>query len=303
MSDRGARRAGTFLVIITALAAIAAVADAVPGAAKDEGELLRLIKSDVFDRQWSQVLAECDEFIRNYPRSQALPRAYYYRAQALDSLKRLNEALEGYSEFLNRFPAEAGAIREDALLKRITLSRTLYQTGATGHLWVILEGMDEKGNAQVYAAIESTKIDHAPAHKKAIPILKDCAQFETEQELRNECVVALLRVAPGEVPSGTTTPPKRDGDQARLIKVEVFNKLQSKIVVKVNLPLAFAELLLESLDDQYRQMIEQHLLKDVPEAPKSLPDLKKLFEEIRKGGPQTIIEIDGEEERIRVWIE
>ncbi len=296
MSDRAAR--GLVLLIVSALVfpAIAAAAD--------EGELLRRIKSDVFERRWPEVLRECDEFIGNFPKSRALPRAYYYRAQALESLKKSDEAIEAYTDFLKRFPAETGTLREDALLKRISLARLLYQRGETGNLWVILEGMDEKDTAQIYSAIESSKIDHGPAHRKAVPILKDCAQFETEQELKHECVVALLRVAPGEVPTGAaSSPPKREGDQARLIKVEVFNKLQGKMAVKVNLPLAFAELLLESLDDQYRHIIEKELLKDVPEAPRSLPDLKKLFEAIREGGPQTLVEIDGEQERIRVWIE
>lgn len=302
MPDRARR-----FVALTLLSVILAVGLA---AASDEGELLRRIKSDVFDRLWPQVLTECDEFIASFPRSQALPRAYYYRAQALESLKRNDEAIKAYSEFLKRFSSETGALREDALLKRITLARIQYQNKLTGNLGVILEGMDEDGATQIYAAIEAAKIDHVPAQKKAIPVLKDCAQFETQEELKNECVVALLRLDPKQVPAGAGTSATPGANQAKLIRIEVFNKLQKKVMVRVNLPIAFAELALESLTENYRHIIEQKLATiegpdspDNPGMPKTLPDFKKLLEAVRSGGAQTLVEIDGEEDFIKVWIE
>ncbi len=302
MPDRARR-----FVALTLLSVILAVGLA---AASDEGELLRRIKSDVFDRLWPQVLTECDEFIASFPRSQALPRAYYYRAQALESLKRNDEAIKAYSEFLKRFSSETGALREDALLKRITLARIQYQNKLTGNLGVILEGMDEDGATQIYAAIEAAKIDHVPAQKKAIPVLKDCAQFETQEELKNECVVALLRLDPKQVPAGAGTSATPGANQAKLIRIEVFNKLQKKVMVRVNLPIAFAELALESLTENYRHIIEQKLATiegpdspDNPGMPKTLPDFKQLLEAVRSGGAQTLVEIDGEEDFIKVWIE
>ena len=303
MPDRSRRFVALMLLSVVVSAGLAA--------ASDEGELLRSIKSDVFDRLWPQVLTECDEFIASFPRSQALPRAYYYRAQALESLKRNDEAIKAYSEFLKRFPSETGALREDALLKRITLARIQYQNKVTGNLGVILEGMDEDGSTQIYAAIEAAKIDHVPAQKKAIPVLKDCAQFETQEELKNECVVALLRLDPKQLPAGAgASGAAGAGPQAKLIRIEVFNKLQKKVMVRVNLPIAFAELALESLTENYRHIIEQKLATieapntpDNPGMPKTLPDFKKLLEAVRTGGPQTLVEIDGEDDFIKVWIE
>ncbi len=282
-----------------ALMLLSVVASAGLAAASDEGELLRSLKSDVFDRLWPQVLTKCDRFIALYPRSQTLPRAYYYRAQALESLKRYEDAIEAYSEFLKRFPGETGALKEDVVLRRITLARIQFQNGAKGHVGVILEGMDEEGATQIYAAIEASKIDHAPARKKAIPILKDCAQFETQEELKSECVVALLRIDPKLVPQG---PPATGPSKCSLIKFEVFNKLQKKGVVRINLPLAFADMLLEAINEHYRKMIEDKLAEQAPGT--KLPDFRKMLEAIRSGEcPQTILEIDRDEESIRVWIE
>lgn len=282
---------------------LAALVTAGFAVASDEGELLRQIKSDVFDRNWPQVLSECDEFIASFKSSQALPRAYYYRAQALESLKRNNDAIAAYSEFLKRFPSETGALREDAKLKRITLARIQYQNGDKSHLGIILEGMDEEGSTQIYSAIEGSKIDHIPAQKKATPILKDCAQFETQNELKNECVVGLLRIDPKLVPQGTGTGAGVSAaGQAKLIRVEVFNKLQKKVVVRINLPLAFGELLLDAIDENYRKIIADKLSQEHG-TEFQMPDLKKLLEAIKTGGPQTLVEIDNEEDSIKVWIE
>ena len=290
------RRLGAILFLAVVVTAGLAVAS-------DEGELLRRIKSDVFDRNWPQVLSECDEFIKSYPRSQALPRAYYYRAQALESLKRNPEAIAAYSDFLKRFPSEMGALKEDAKLKRITLARIQYQNGDKSALSVILEGMDEEGSTQIYAAIEGSKIDHIPTQKKATPILKDCAQFETQEELKNECVVRLLSIDPKLVPAGAGAGAGASAaGQAKLIRVEVFNKLQKKVVVRINLPIAFGELLLDSLDENYRNMI-QAKIKESHGGEFQMPDFKKLLEAIKTGGPQTLVEIDNDEDSIRVWIE
>lgn len=295
MPERVRRFAATLFLAVVVTAGLAV--------ASDEGELLRRIKSDVFDRNWPQVLSECDEFISSFPRGQALPRAYYYRAQALESLKRNNEAITAYSDFLKRFPSETGALREDAKLKRITLARVQYQNKVTSSLGVILEGMDEEGSTQIYAAIEASKIDHIPTQKKATPILKDCAQFETQEELKNECVVGLLRIDPKLVPQGVGAGAGAPvAGQAKLIRVEVFNKLQKKVVVRINLPLAFGELLLDSLDENYRNMIQQKIQQEHG-AEFKMPDFKKLLEAIKTGGPQTLVEIDNDEDSIKVWIE
>src|SRR5262245_27618144 len=304
---RGTRRAAAGIVLLAATS--------MPARAADEGQLLSKIKTEVFDQQWDSVLEACDQFISQFSRSQALPRAYYYRAQALEHVKgKETEAIEAYSLYLTKFPTESGALKEDALLSRLTLATSLYLKGDKRHTAVVLEGMDLKGYPRVYAAIQGSKIDHAAARKKAVPILKDCAATESDPELRNECVVAILRIDPKAVPPNTVPPPlppqKIDGPgppppppgapaaPTRLIKVEVYDKVKKQVVVRVNLPLAFAELLLDSLGDNYKDEVEGEFYKKF-----KMPDMKKLMDSIKQSGPQTLIEIDEEDQRIKVWIE
>src|SRR5262249_35635026 len=156
----------------------------------DEAETLRQIKSDVFDQKWDAVLADCSRFISQYPRSADVSRAYYYRAQALEHSKgREEEAIAAYTDYLTRFPNETGALREDALLSRVTLAAGLYLKGNKKYVGVILQGMDEKGYPGIFAAIQASKIDHAPARAKALPILIRGAGSEPDAELKNECLL------------------------------------------------------------------------------------------------------------------
>lgn len=277
-------------------------------AGADEGELLRQIKSEVFDQQWDSVLASCDLFIAQFPRSATLPRAYYYKAQALEHLKgREPEAIAAYTDFLTRFPAEMGALKEDAVLSRLSMASSLWQAGNRTQVGVILKGMDESGYPRTYSAIQASKIDHPPARTKALPILKDCAERESDVEVKNECLLALLRIDPKSTTELRQPPPRPPGGggpetpgattgQAKLIRVEVYDKVKKQVSVRVNMPLAFAQLLLDSLNDELRAEISHGLQA------KGL-QLDRFWEAFKKGGKQTIVEIDDEGQHIKVWIE
>ncbi len=272
--------------------------------AADEADLLRQIKSDIFDVKWDAVLASCDQFITQFPSSHDMPRAMYYRAQALEHAKgRDEDAIAAYGEFLTRFPNESGTLREDALLSRMTLAVSLWLKGNRGYAAIILKGMDEKGYPRLFAAIQASKIDLPAGRAKALPILKECAKSESDVELKNECVVALLRIDPKALEA--SAPPDRlvpgaapQPGAAKLIRLEVFDKHTNKPTVTVNLPLAFAELILETLGDAYRQKFEDN----IPPQYKGM-NLESFWNAIKKGGKQTIIEIDNEDEHIKVWVE
>lgn len=279
--------------------------------ALDEGEALRQIKSDVFDQKWDAVLAGCTQFISGFPRSRDLSRAYYYRAQGLEHIKgREEDAIAAYTDYVTRFPGETGALREDALLSRVSLATTLYLKGNKKYVSAILQGMDEKGYPGIYAAIQASKIDHLPARAKALPILKQGATSYGDAEVKNECVLGLLRIdpkvlaeiqgpqppTPPKISDGHTTASPPSGEPAKLIRVEVFDKAKNQVSVRVNMPMAFAELLLDSLSAELRDEIDEALKQ------KGVA-LEKLLESFKKAGKQTIVEIDNDQQHIRVWIE
>lgn len=66
--------------------------------------------------------------------------------------------------------------------------------------------------------------------------------------------------------------------------------------VKVNLPLAFARMLLDAVDETNRQDLRR-------EARTKGIDLDEIFEAIEKQGAGKLLELDDEESRIEIWIE
>jgi len=313
------RRGGIWRRGIATACALALVFIAAPVWALDEGELLREIKSDVFDQQWDAVLADCGQFISQFPHSETLPRVYFYRAQAFEHIKgREVDAIDAYTDFLTRFPTQAGTLSEEAAIARVRLAVSLYLSGNKGYVAYVTKGLeDQRKSVKLFAALQASRIEHEEARRRATPILKDCTTAEPDPELKDQCVVALLRVNPLSLPPGAPPPPARPlapsrrGERppappaepgapvavAKLIRVEVFDKATKQVSVRINLPIAFAELVLDSLSEEHKDLILKHIPGGQP------MDLKKFWDSFRSGGKQTIVEVDNPEMTIKVWVE
>ncbi|HKY33509.1 MAG TPA: hypothetical protein VJV23_13325, partial [Candidatus Polarisedimenticolia bacterium] len=59
----------------------------------------------------------------------------------------------------------------------------------------------------------------------------------------------------------------------------------------------FAELAVQSLQESYGEELKQYFKQ------KGIIDLSAFLNALKKGGKQTLVEIDGEGESIKVWIE
>ena len=68
----------------------------------------------------------------------------------------------------------------------------------------------------------------------------------------------------------------------------------------MSLPVAFAELMLDSLDDPLKKEVLDHFKE---KGGGINFDLNKFWAAIKQGGKQTLVEIDNEEMHIKVWIE
>lgn len=276
-----------------------------------EQEILRQIKEDVFEERWENVLEGCNELIKKYPKSSSLARTMYYRARALQNVPgHESEALVAYGEFIDKFPGEK-VLREDALISRMSLAKSMYLNGKKEAIRVLLDGLDEKGYPKIYAAIQLSYLEHIPGRTRALPILKECAEKEDDGEVRNECTLAILRIggtppfppnASEAAPGTTSTPPSKStagtstAGEPKLIRLQVRDKATGKITVAVNLPIAFAEALLTSLKDvDQGQVIQELKNRGI--------DINNLWKSLRTLGKQTLVEIETEDAYIKVWLE
>jgi hypothetical protein len=262
--------------------------------APSEDEMFRQIKSDVFDEKWESVLADSEHLISAYPKSESLPRTYYYRAKALQHLPgREEQAAAAYGEFIEKFPSEA-LLREDAIISRLNLAKSMWLMGKKDAIAILVKSLDEKGYPRIYAAIQISHLDNKPARARALPVLQECMRDEKEAEIRNECTLGILRIDPSAVPAPKAS--VAGATEPKLIRLEVRDKKTGSITVAVNLPIAFAEALLGSLSaiDRGRvvqQLSERHI------------DLDNLMRSLKSLGSQTLVEVETEDAKIKVWLE
>ncbi len=82
---------------------------------------------------------------------------------------------------------------------------------------------------------------------------------------------------------------KKRGD-LNFLKLTVYDTKAKKNKVKITLPLALVELLAENGKDS--KILDE---TDI--------DLKQILKILKKNGPLTLIEIEGEDEVVKIWIE
>jgi hypothetical protein len=271
--------------------------------AETEDNLFRKLKTDVFEERWADVLAGCDQLIATYPKSENTARTMYYRAKALGNLEgRGEEALDAYGEFIGKFPENAFLV-EDAKINRMGLAKSLWLKGNKKHIRILMDSLTEEGFLRIYSAIQISHLGNRPARARALPVLQACAKNEKDAEVRNECTLGILRIDPSALPTApraavpnTPAPPVPPGGEPKLIRVEVRDKATNKITVAVNLPIAFAEALIGSLSEFDQGMVLDELRK-------RKIDINNIWKSLRTLGKQTLVQIETEENHIKIWLE
>ncbi len=79
-----------------------------------------------------------------------------------------------------------------------------------------------------------------------------------------------------------------------LLKISIFDKKKKKNTVKVTVPMALVEALSDSID------IDKTV--DLKGKCKDL-DIKRILKVLKDTGPMTLVEVDEEDQLIKIWIE
>jgi hypothetical protein len=295
-SDRARRLLGAVLVLVLA----AGLLEAAPS----EEALFRQVKVDVFDRNWQAVLRGCEEILARYPGGAAASHAAFYRATALSRIPGSEpEAAPAFRRFLEAYPGEK-VLAEEAWASLISISCAPRGRSTAGCAALLREGLAGPSRyVSTLAAIRASDVQDDDLRRLALPALKRSYADQTDPEIRDEILIAILKIDPKQVPSpgpaGPTPPrPPVAGKKKppTLIRMTVFNKAEKRYEIRFNLPLAFARMLLEAIDETHRQELRK-------EARSKGFDLEEIFEEIEKQGAGKLFELDDEKSRIEIWIE
>ncbi len=79
--------------------------------------------------------------------------------------------------------------------------------------------------------------------------------------------------------------------KVEFLKVSVYNKKSKKTTVSVKVPLALIDLIAECTEENINIKGKCDI------------DLKKIMKVLKKHGPMTLVEVDEEDELIKVWFE
>ena len=273
------------------------------GAASTEEALVRQLKVDVFDENWTAVLKDCDELLSRFRLSPDRDQAAFYRTKALSRLPgREAEAIDALRSFLRAHPADR-LLAEEAWSGLFAVACVPGKGAPAECREVLGEGLQSSAPfISTLAAIRAADVDDAALRRRALPILKKAYDSQTDADIRNEILIAILKIAPDEVPaphaSSADSPPRKPGNEGEpaFIRMSVFNKEEGRFEVKVQFPVAFARMLIDSLGEQRREDLRR-------EAQRQGMNIDEIFEAIRRSGRGRLLEVDTEDSLIEIWIE
>jgi len=274
-------------------------------AAGDE-DLFRQVKIDLYDKNWTAVLHGCEALLKRYPDSPLRAQAAFHRAGALSHLPgRGEEAAEAFRDFVEDHEDQPLLV-EQAWSSIFSLAcdgrgRTSPQCAAT-----LQEGLAHpSAYVSTLAAIRAGDVTDERVRRRALVTLKRALDTQSDGDIRNEILIAILKIDPRQVP-----PPRAPAPPAApmvtaagavpatpsLIRMTIYNKAAKRYDLKIDLPVSFAQMLINSLDEG-----ERTTLKD--EAKKQGVDVDDIFKAIEKSGHGRLLEVDAPDARYEVWIE
>lgn len=310
LAGRLFRSAGATALLMASWTTIAAAAPAprapsaaAPQAATDDALMLR-IKTALYDSNWPEVLRRSEELLRRFPASPLVAQAEFHRARALARVPgREGEARDAYRSFIAGHPGERDRLFvEQSWSALFSLACQGRRRATPGCAAMLSEGIaDPSLFVSTLAAIRAADAGDPRVRRQAVPVLKHAYDIESDTEVRNEILIALLKIDPREVPSPPPGPAAPAPPTAgvpplpSLVKMTIYNKAEKRYT-RINLPVAFAQILVDSLGTE-----ERSALKD--SAAKKGVDLDDIFRAIEKKGQGPLVDVDAPGSRIEVWVE
>src|SRR5262245_10244698 len=192
---------------LTLTAGVAAgTARAAPPAGEDE--LFRQVKVDVFDQDWDAVLKGCDAILARYPGGASANQASFYRARALTRIPgRETDGVRAFREFIGAHPGDKVMVEEAwaSIFSTACGPKSVESPDCRASL---REGLGSPSRyVSTLAAIRASDAtaDEGLRHR-ALGSLKKAYAGETDAEIRNEILIAILKIDPKEVPAPPPAP-------------------------------------------------------------------------------------------------
>lgn len=238
------------------------------------------------DMKWKKAQKKLDELLEKYPNSRWFSQALYWKAKCLQEQEGKElEALDTYKSYGKR-KDRSKILTEETEVAIIDLASKLYNRGKRSYLKEIEKRLFHSNRViKYYAAFELSYVKDKKVSAKAVPVLKEILESESDDRLRDKAKIALLRIDPGALKDFEE---KRSERKIAVLKIRIYKKGQTKPEVRINIPWALADLALRAISDENKVMINKEGY-DLDRIRKEL--LEYRGEIIRFEDKDTIIEI------------
>jgi hypothetical protein len=275
---------GYAVAVLLIAAGLGALAQA--GQRADE-KVFQDIKRLVFDEKWTDARSMIEEFLARYPQSSYGAQVLYYRSKCLEKQDgHERAALASYKEYLRVKDGNTKQV-EDAEVAIIELAMKLYDAGDKTYLQEVEERISSPNKVvRYYAAVQLSYVKEKRIADRSVPVLKQIILEEKDPELRDRAKIALMRVSPDAL-AGLEEP--RADKKPRMLRIFIQGEKNEKF--EFSIPWALADLALAALSEEDKAALRAKGY-----------DIARIVRDLQstKG---TIIEINAEGKRFRIWIE
>jgi hypothetical protein len=283
------RKTVFFIIILTGLLAAPAASQT-----KAEEKLFQEAKILLFDENWEEAQAKLEELLVEYPRSPLVPQAIFYRAKSLGKQRgRQEKALKAYEDYLFT-PEKNVSMVEEAETSIIDLAYDLYVGGeGRGYLDKIEDRLQSPdANVRYYAALKLSQVKDKRAASRAVPVLKQIVEKESDPDIKDRAKIALLRISPDSLKGMEDRHETKRSARVLKIRIEVRGHREPEL--SLNIPWALADLALSAISEKDKAALRSEGY-----------NLDKIVDQLT-GMKDNIIEIRDSENKdrvIRIWIE
>ncbi len=293
------RKRAIALILLLAAAAVSAAR----AQEKPDEKLLQQAKLLIFDKKWSEAAASLDRLLEDYPDSPLAGPAWFYRGKSLgEQAGRERDAIRSYKAFLERAGSKdplAGEAEGGIVDAAYRLFASGADRSALSEVTSRLKHPDRL--VRFYAAYKLSQAPDKADAAAGIPVLREFAGDETEPELRDRAKIALLRVSPRDLDEVERRPASGSGEDRharpapkggpRMFRIEITEKGKREPSLRLNLPWALADLVIQSMPDNEKAELRRKGY-----------DMNRILSELDKSGG-TILEIQGDDSVIKIWID
>jgi len=252
-------------------------------------KLFKEAKILIFDKEWKSAQEKLEKLLKKYPDSPWFSEAVFYRAKSLEEQEGKElEALNAYMSYIE-LKDRSKSLTEESESSIIDLTYGLYEKGKKSYLREIEKRISSSNKViKYYVAFKLSYVKAKKIAARGIPVLKEIIKKERDDELRERAKIALFRIDPKALKDFEE---QRYEKKAKILKIRVWEKGEKSPTLKINIPWALADLALGAISEEEKVLMREKGY-----------DLDRILKELAefKGN---IIEIEGEDTIIKIWID